>query len=512
MTTSPAITRRSVGLRSERGPILLSVMLSVALIAIDATIIATAVPSIVAELGGFSQFPWLFSLYLLAQAVTIPVYGKLADTIGRKPLMLFGIVVFLIGSVLCGAAWTMPLLIVARAIQGIGAGAIMPMTMTIVGDLYSVAERAKVQGYIASVWGMSAVVGPTLGGVFSEYISWRWIFFINIPVAGVAFWTLVRRFHERVERRPHRIDYAGTALLTIGCSALMLALLEGGNAWAWASVTGVALIAVGLCALVAFGFVERGAAEPVVPGWVWSRRILVGANLAAIGVGALLIGLTSFVPTFAQGVLGHGALASGFALAAMTVGWPIAASVAGRIYLRIGFRNTSLIGGVFVVLGSALTMLLGEDSTLVEIGVYCFVIGLGLGLVSSPTIVAVQSVVGWERRGVATGTNVFARSIGSAIGVAAFGAIANARLTAAFDSPPRGLGGRLPSSADDAELVLDRHSGASAAMQAFVRAALDDAVHIVFVGLTVLAILTVLAVVLMPVKADELRFDERGRG
>ena len=507
MTTTPAVSRRSVGLRSERGPILLSVMLSVALIAIDSTIIATAVPSIVADLGGFSQFPWLFSLYLLAQVVTVPVYGKLSDSLGRKPLMLFGIAVFLAGSVLCGAAWSMPLLIVARAIQGIGAGAIAPMTMTIVGDLYSVEERAKVQGYVASMWGMAAVVGPTLGGVFSEYVSWRWIFFINVPVAGAAMWMLMRRFHETVERRRHRIDYAGTVLLTVGCTALILALLEGGEAWSWSSATTAALVGFGLASLIAFGLVERVATEPIVPTWVMSRRILVGSNLTAVAVGALLIGLTSFIPTYAQGVLGHGALAAGFALAAMTVGWPISASIAGSVYLRIGFRNTAVLGSCFVLAGSALTLLLGERSTLIEIGVFCFVIGFGLGWVASPTLVAVQSVVGWDRRGVVTGTNLFARSIGSAVGVAAFGAVVNTRLTQLFADAPAGIHGRLPASADDAEVVLDRGSGASAALRAYVRSALNDSLHLVFIGLTVIALLTVAAVMLMPAKAEPLSLD-----
>jgi EmrB/QacA subfamily drug resistance transporter len=507
MTTSPPISRQSVGLRSERGPILLSVMLSVALIAIDATIIATAVPSIVADLGGFSQFPWLFSLYLLAQVVTVPIYGKLSDSVGRKPLMLFGISVFLVGSVLCGAAWSITLLIVARAVQGIGAGAIAPMTMTIVGDLYSIEERAKVQGYVASMWGMAAIVGPTLGGVFSEYVSWRWIFFINVPVAGAAMWMLMRHFHETVERRRHRIDYAGTILLTVGCSALILALLEGGHAWDWASATTAILVGAGAGSLIAFVFVERVAAEPIVPTWVLSKRILVGGNLTALAVGALLIGLTSFVPTFAQGVLGHGALAAGFALAAMTIGWPLAAAVAGSVYLRIGFRNTAILGSAFVVVGSALTLLLDEHSTLVEIGAFCFVIGFGLGWVASPTLVAVQSVVGWDRRGVVTGTNMFARSIGSALGVAVFGALVNSRLTQLFSDPPQGIRGRIPTSADDAEVVLDKASGASPALRAYVRSALNDSLHLVFIGVTAVAVLTVVAVVLMPAKTEPISFD-----
>src|SRR3954453_18361690 len=240
------------GLRSERGPVLIALMLSTALVALDATILATAVPSIVGDLGSFSQFPWLFSIYLLTQAVTTPLYGKLADIVGRRPLLFFGIAVFLAGSVLCGVAWSMPTQIIARAVQGIGAGAVLPMTITIVGDLYSVQERARVQGYVASVWGASAVIGPTLGGLFSEYLSWRWIFFINLPLGAIAAYMFARNFSEQVVRRRHRIDYRGTALLTSGLSLVIFGLLEGGVRWGWASSTSVLLFTVGLAALVAF--------------------------------------------------------------------------------------------------------------------------------------------------------------------------------------------------------------------------------------------------------------------
>ena len=319
-------------------------MLSTALVALDATIIATAVPSIVRDLGGFSQFPWLFSIYLLAQAVLVPIYGKLADVVGRRPVLFFGIGVFVLGSLLCGLAWSMPTLIAARAVQGIGAGAILPMTVTVVGDLYSVEERARVQGYVASVWGISSVVGPTLGGLFAEYLSWRWIFFINLPLGALAAWMLARAFRESVERHPHQMDVLGAVLLTTGFSLLILGLLEGGVAWDWSSPVSLAVFAGAAVALVLMVLVERRAAEPVLPLWVFSRRVLLGGNLASVSVGVVLIGLVSYVPTYVQGVLGTGALVAGFALAAMTLGWPIAAALSGRVYLRIGFRDTALIG------------------------------------------------------------------------------------------------------------------------------------------------------------------------
>ena len=496
-----------MGLRSERGPILGAVMLSTALVAIDSTILAAAVPAIVTDLGGFTQFPWLFSIYLLAQAVSVPIYGKLADSVGRKPVMLTGIGLFLIGSVLCGIAWSMPVLIAARAVQGLGAGATLPMSMTIVGDIYTVEERARVQGFIASVWGMAAIVGPTLGGLFSEYISWRWIFFVNLPVGALATFMLVRHLHEQVEKRRHRIDYSGAVLLALGGSLLVLALLQGGHSWAWDSAQSLLLFGLSVSALVVFVLVERRAAEPILPLWIFRHRIMVGGNAVSLLVGAILIGLTSYVPTFAQGVLGFGALLSGFALAAMTIGWPLAAGTAGRLYMRLGFRDTSLIGVVFIIAGGLLLLTIGEGSSLWLVAAYSFVVGVGLGYTSSPTLVAVQSVVGWQSRGVVTGTNMFARSVGSAVGVAIFGAIANASLAARFAHPPAGTSGRLPKTADDAALVLDPHSGVTGSVRAFVRAALSTATHDVFIGVAVLAACMLLAVLLMPRTTTPLESD-----
>jgi EmrB/QacA subfamily drug resistance transporter len=465
-----------VGFRSERGPVLIGVMLSTALVAIDATVIATAVPSIVANLGGFAQFPWLFSVYLLAQAVTVPVYGKLADVFGRKPVMLFGIGLFLIGSVLCGGAWSMGALIAFRAVQGLGAGAVQPMAMTIVGDLYSLQERAKVQGYIASVWGISSVVGPTLGGVFSEYVSWRWIFFVNIPLCLVAAAMIGLRFHERVERRRPQIDYAGAGVLTVALTLVILGLLEGGQAWAWGSPQGIAVLGGGAVLLAAFVVIERRAADPVVPLRLLRQRLLVATSLVSACVGAALLGLTSYVPTFVQDVLGTGPLVAGFALAALTLGWPLSASQAGRVYLRIGIRSTAAIGATVVVLGSALLLLLDESSSVLLVGATSFVIGLGMGFTAAPTLIAAQSAVRWQERGVVTGLNMFSRSAGSAVGIAVFGAVVNAT-----------LGGQGVESGRVAP------------------AALTAAVHSVFVGTVVLAAAMLAAVLLMPRGRAETR-------
>jgi MFS family permease len=367
----------------------------------------------------------------------------------------------------------MPALIAFRALQGLGAGAVQPMAITIAGDIYTVAERARVQGYIASVWGASSVIGPALGGLFAQLHLWRWIFFVNIPLCLLAGALIWRNFHERVERRRHRIDYAGAILLTSAMTLLILGVLEGGQAWAWSSPTSLAVFAVGTALLVAFVLVERRAAEPVLPLWVLSRRLLLTTSLTALGVGAILIGLTSYVPTYLQGGIGAAPLVAGLALAALTLGWPIAAALSGRLfYMKYGFRPTVLLGMGLVLAGSVLLLARAQAPNIAVVAVACFVIGLGLGLVASPSLIAAQASVGWSERGVVTGANMFARSIGSAVGVAVFGAVANA--------------------------VFERSGGPNQP------SAIIDGSTAVFVAVLAAAVLTAVAAAAMPaVRADD---------
>ncbi|GAA1517527.1 MFS transporter [Nocardioides humi] len=484
VSTASPITRASVGLRSERGPILGAVMLSTALVAIDTTILATAVPAIVTDLGGFTQFPWLFSTYLLAQAVTTPVYGKLADVFGRKPLMLLGIGLFVLGSLLCAVAWSMPALIVFRGLQGLGAGAIQPSGMTIMGDIYSVAERAVAQSYVAGVWAVSAVVGPTLGGLFAEHASWRWIFWINLPLGLLAAVVLWRRFDEaatpsaragRAERRP--VDVPGALLLAAAAGLLLLGLLEGGIRWAWWSPVGVGIFVVAAALAMAFVLVERRVADPVLPLWVFRSRVLGSSMAGALVVGMVMLGVTSYVPVYAQQVLGAGAVTAGLAVAALAIGWPIAASTAGRFYTRGSFRACLLAGSALGLLGAGVVATAGPDSPVWLLAVGCLVLGLGLGYVASPGIVAAQSAVTWRDRGVATGSNMFARSVGSAVGVAIFGAVANGVVASRLG------GGRAAGDVDLEALPVD---------------VLDPALHTVFLAVTAAAVGLVAAGLLMP--------------
>jgi EmrB/QacA subfamily drug resistance transporter len=471
------MTVSAVGFRSERGPVLIALMVTTAIVAIEATIVATAIPSIVGDLGGFTAFPWLFSVYLLAAAVSVPVYSKISDLRGRKPVLLFGIGLFLLGSLLCGFAWSMPALIAFRAVQGLGAGAVQPMAVTIVGDLYTVAERARVQGYIASVWAAGSVLGPTLGGVFSEFTSWRWIFFVNIPIGIVAAWLLSAHFKEEVARRRHRIDYLGSTLLAGGLGLLILTALEGGQAWAWSSPQSIGSFAISGALLTIFVFVERKAVDPVLPLEILSRRLIIATTLTALGVGAILMGLTSYVPTFLEGAIGVSPLTSGIALGALMLGWPLSTAIAGRLYLRIGFKRTALVGMMLIVSGTSVIAATAVERSVFLSASGCFVVGLGLGLVATPSLIAAQKSVPWSERGVVTGTTMFARSVGSAVGVAVFGAIANTFTSNASLGEPNTM-------------------------------AVQTASQGVFIAVTVVAVATAVAVAAMPPGRGYEAFDD----
>lgn len=450
-------------------------MLATALVALDATIIATASATIASELGSFESVPWLFSAYLLAQAVSTPLAGRLSDILGRKHLILAGVGLFLVGSVLCGAAWSMGALIAGRVLQGLGAGAVMPVSQTIAADIYTLEERAKVQGYLASVWAVSSVVGPTLGGVFSEFASWRWIFLINIPLCVVAAWVIARQYREPAhggEREP--IDYRGALLLTASSSLLLLGLLEGGRAWAWDSWPSVAIFVIAVVA--GAGFVRRAlrAQHPIVDLRLLRRRVIGAATAVSLVVGVVVLGLSTYVPIYAQGVLGYGPLIAGFALAAMMVGWPLAASNSGRLYLRIGFRWTAIIGASLVAMGAATTLAFDASTPLVVVATAPFSVGLGMGLTAVPTLIAAQASVGREIRGSVTGVNTFARSLGSAVGVAICGALVNAHAQTGPDGTPEGEG-------------------------------LMDGLHLVFLVVFVSAVVLAALSTLMPADRDQAR-------
>jgi EmrB/QacA subfamily drug resistance transporter len=494
----------------RRGKVLIGLMMTMGLAAMDSTIVATAIPSVVRDLGGFTLFAWVFSIYVLMQAVTIPIYGKLADLFGRKPLLLIGTLIFLGGSALAGMSPNMLALIAFRGVQGIGAGAIMPLVSTLAGDLYDVRERARIQGWLSSVWGISAIIGPAIGGFFAEYASWRWIFYVNIPLGALAIGLIIAFLHEDVTHRAHRIDYAGAALLAGGTGLIIFAALEGGVGWAWLSAPSALVLGLAALLLGAFVWRERRAAEPIMPLWVFRRRVLVGANLATLALGLLSIGVTSFLPTYAQGVLGVDAVTAGFLLAAMSISWPIASALSGRLYLRIGFRDAALIGAGLAVAAGGIFLALGPGAPPVLAGLGSFVMGAGLGLLSTPLLVGIQTVVGWNRRGVVTGANMFGRQLGQAVGAAIFGSIVNVALFTWLQRAPAAIAGEVPADSNTVTQVLGgKGAGAlSPAAAAYVRDGLATAMHLVFAAQVIIALASVIILLLTPRRFDPLPFAE----
>ncbi len=481
----------------QRRWILAALMLSMMLAAMDTTIVSTAIPQIVGDLGGFALFTWVFSIYLLAQTVTIPVYGKLADMFGRKPILIIGTLIFLAGSAASALAWDMVSLIVFRGLQGLGAGSIMATVNTLAGDLYSVRERARIQGWLSSVWGVAAIAGPTLGGAFAQYASWHWIFLVNLPIGAVAVGLLVKFLHEPPQHHHHRIDHAGAGLILLAGGALIFAVLQGGQTWAWLSWPSALAFACASVLLAATVWVERRAAEPIMPGWLWRHRVLALSNLATIGLGLMIMGPSTYLPTFGQSTLGLGAIAAGLLLACMSIGWPVASAWSGKLYLRIGFRDTSLLGAVLIVLSACGFLLLPYRAATGWVVLDQVLLGAGFGLLSTPLLVGAQSMVGWRKRGVVTGANIFSRYLGQSLGAAMFGAIFNRALADALARAPASAQVQLPTGIDTVISTLSgRHL--PAATDVYLRRAIDTAMHHVYLGLLGVSLLTVVALAFTP--------------
>lgn len=423
--------------KTNRPLVLASVMLAMFIGAVEATIVSTAMPSISAELGGFSKYSWVFSAYLLMSTVTVLLYGKLSDIFGRKPIFAVGIFLFLAGSLLCGLANSMEELILYRFIQGIGAGAVLPIATTIVGDIYTAEERAKIQGYLSSVWGISAVTGPAIGGILVATVGWEYVFWVNIPLGILALLGVMIFLVEPAAKKKPSIDYLGALLLTAGLSGFLYWLVEGGVGFAWLSMPSLLLL-VGVGAIFAwFVLVERKASDPMMPFDIWRNRSILFANLVSLFTGIILIGVSSYLPAYVTGVMEQPATVAGFTLTAMSIGWPIAAIFSGRLLIRIGFFQTSLLGGISLVIGALLFVLMQPEYGPWWAAMSSFFIGTGMGLTSTAFIVSIQGAVSYEQRGSATASYIFMRNLGSTIGAALLGSVLNSTLLNYFRSTDR---------------------------------------------------------------------------
>jgi len=472
--------------KTHRSLVLSALVLAMFLAAIEGTIVATAMPSIAAKLGGFSLYSWVFSSYLLMQAVTTPIFGKLSDLFGRKPVFIAGVVIFLVGSALCGFAGSMGSLVAFRFVQGIGAGAVLPISVTLAGDLYTIAERGRIQGYFSSVWGVSSIVGPLVGGLIVQNADWHWIFWLNIPFGVVSIALIALFLHEGVHHEERSIDFAGAALLLTGLSALMLALTQ---AESWGVERAGALLAASLVLLFLFVLQERRAPDPMMHMELWGNRIIRLGNLAILAAGIAMIGLISFLPTYVQGVLGRTALVAGFTLSAMSIGWPLASVVAGRLFVRLGVRSIVRMGALSAFLGALCIALFAHHGPVVA-GLGAFAMGVGFGLLNTTFIVAIQTSVPWQQRGVATASNMLMRNLGNALGASLLGGVLNLHLSAYLDR--RGLAGRV--SLDSVRDLVGEGGARGATLDAgtlrLLQGGLSESLRLVFWGVFLAVLIT----------------------
>ncbi|AZU61353.1 MDR family MFS transporter [Neobacillus mesonae] len=484
--------------QTKKPLVLASVMLAMFMGAIEATIVSTAMPAIVADLGGFTLYSWVFSAYLLMNSITVLIYGKLSDLFGRRPILTFGIILFLIGSILCGFATSMQMLIIFRLIQGFGAGAVAPIATTIVGDIYTPEERAKIQGYLSSVWGISAITGPAIGGLLVQYVSWKYVFWINVPLGILSLIGLWLFLHENVQQKKHEIDYGGAVLLTITISTIMLLLVEGGSRWSWGSWQALGLLVLALISLCAFVFQEGRANEPMMPFSIWKQKSIFIANIVSLTTGIMLIGISSFLPTFVQGVMEKTPIVAGFTLTTMSIGWPIASTLSGRMLISIGYRKTSIIGGVFLIIGSIAFVTMSASSGPLWAAVGSFLVGAGMGLTSTAFIVSIQSTVGWEQRGIATAANMFMRNLGNTIGAALLGGILNNRMMNYFHQKAAEL------TVDDANKLLkaEERANLSSSIKTILQNGLTNSLHSVYYVVLAFAVISLLFILFIP-KSNE---------
>lgn len=392
---------------------------------IEGTIVATVMPQIVGDLGGFDLFSWVFTAYLLTQAVVIPIYGRLSDVYGRRRMLLVSTGLFIVGSVLCGCAWNMPSLIFFRIVQGFGAGGLIPISQTVIGDLYTPVERARIAGYLSSCWAIGSIIGPLLGAFLIAHTIWPMVFWINVPIAAAAALMLVLWLKEGLEHRAHRIDYGGAALMMAGNTVLMIAVVQA-NQLAIGPILALLLVAVLLFAW--FVRHERRAPEPILPLELLKNRTLAAASLGGFVTGAILMGATAFVSLYIQGVMGESALIAGLVLTTPSVTWVIGTASGAWLMLKSSYRASIIAGGVVLIAGGIIMVLLQPSAGPLIASVGVGLIGIGMGLTANTFTVATQGAVGWSQRGVATATISFTRQLGQSMGAAIFGGTINVEL------------------------------------------------------------------------------------
>lgn len=494
----------------RRWAVTIGVMTGMFLAALEATVIGTAMPTVIASLGGLNHYSWVFSAYLITSTITVPVWGKLSDLYGRRVLYQIGIAVFLLGSVLSGLSGSMTQLIIFRAIQGLGAGALVPLGMTIIGDIFTLKERARMQAYFSGVWGFSSVIGPVVGGFITDKLSWHWVFFINLPVGLAAALIMGIALKEPKHTTRPTIDYAGAGLLMASIALMMLALVEGGTTLAtFFAARNLIFIGGAVILLLLFAIAERRAADPIIPFHLFKNRTVSVAVGAGFLAGVAMFGVISFVPLFAQGALGATATEAGSLLTPLMVSWVIMSVVGGRLMLKLSYRSISLVGFVLLTVGFVFLAMFERETARFWLYADLILIGSGLGLTMLTLLIAVQQAVDKSELGVATSLNQFSRSIGGAFGVAVMGAVLSAGLVVNLD---KAVETRLLSQpqaesfAANPNALIDpqAQAGLPAGALDVLRDAMATSIHKVFWVGALLSALSLLVALLLPRSGEEI--------
>ena len=432
MTLRERLARKPPGYQFTIGRVLAiysGLMVALLLAALDQTIVATALPKVVSDLGGITQYAWVFTAYMLGSTVTVPLYGKLGDAHGRKPLFIVAIMIFLIGSALCGLSQNMWELVVFRAIQGVGAGGLFPLTLAMVGMIVPPRDRGRYQGLIGAVFAAASIVGPAVGGFIVDNASWRWIFYVNLPVGGLALIVILVTMPRRASRQDHSIDWLGAGILAAGTTALLLGLVWGGNEYPWASPEVVVALGAAVFFLAVFAVVERLVKEPILPFDILRNQTVASSVACMALVGAAMFGTISYVPLFVQGVIGTSATSSGVVLTPLILGAVTTSFISGQIVSRTGrYRPNTLIGPIVLGLGELMLWRLGVNSTNADAATAMVIAGVGLGMMMQIFVLSIQNSVTRSAMGSATALSQFSRSIGATLGVTLMGVIVNQRL------------------------------------------------------------------------------------
>lgn len=486
----------------RRWAVTIGVMTGMFIAALEATVVGTAMPTVIASLGGLNHYSWVFSAYLVTSTVTVPVWGKLSDLYGRRLLYQIGIGVFLLGTLLSGFSGTMTQLIIFRAIQGLGAGALVPLGMTIIGDIFTVQERAKMQAFFSGVWGLSSVIGPVVGGFITDQLSWQWVFFVNIPVGIVAAAIIGFALKEPKLTAKPKIDYLGAGLLMTAISLLMLALVEGGTSLSvLMQPHNVLLIGGSMILLFLFYKVEQRASDPIIPFELFKNKTVSVAVSAGFLAGVAMFGAISFIPLFAQGALGSTATEAGSLLTPLMLSWVSMSVIGGRIMLKTGYRSITVVGFIVLSAGFVLLAMFQRETARGWLYFDLILIGAGLGLTMLTLLIAVQQAVERTKLGVATSLNQFTRAIGGAFGVAIMGTVLSAGLATTLNKIA--VSGNTSLTVEKAaefasnpNVLIDPHAKAALSPETLdvLQQAMAISVHKVFWVGAVLSILALLVV------------------